>query len=393
MAKLAMNGADPIIGEKCPSWPAWDVSDIKALAEVVRSGEWERRGGNKVAEFERRFAEFLNAGFALTCANGTVALEIVLEALGIGEGDEVIVPDYTFMATAAAPIRRGARVVLVDVDPDTFCIDPRLIEQAITGKTKAIIPVHFGGHPCDMGRIMELANKHDLLVIEDCAHAHGAKWQGQCVGTFGDAGTFSFQASKTLSCGEGGAIVSDNEDLTRICRSLHDAGRVVGESVYHHDVAGTNCRMTELQAALLLAQLSRLEEQCCCRDQNGKLLTGLFSQIEGIKPQSRAPSLTRHGHYLFTFVLEADIPREAFKRALAAEGVPVQLEYPAVHAFQFIKKMGMNNGDFPVSDHLASRSVWLYHNCLLAHQGQVRLIAEAVKKVLENRGELEGIEV
>jgi len=392
MANLAISGGSPTITMGFPAWPMWNETDIGAVNEVVCSGEWEWRGGSKVVEFEKRFAEFQHAGIALTCTNGSTALETVLEALGIGEGDEVIVPDYTFMATAAAPLRRGAGIRLVDVDPGTFCIDTQLIEPAITGKTKAIIPVHFGGHPCDMDQIMVLANEHGLFVIEDCAHAHGAQWQGRHVGTFGNAGMFSFQASKTLSCGEGGAIVSNDANLMTVCRSLLDAGRVVGESVYHHELAGTNHRMNELTAALLVAQLGRLEDQCRQHDENGKLLTDLLAQIDGIKPQSRAPGLTRHGYYLFTFVLEAEVPRAAFKRALVAEGVPVQLEYPAVHTLEFIRKMGADAGKFPTSTRLASRSVWLCHNCLLADEAQIRLIAEAVSKVLANQGELAGVE-
>ncbi len=384
MEALAVNGGRAVITNKFPDWPMWDQTDIESVSDVVRSGKWEWHNGTRVPEFEKRFAEFHHANFALSCANGTVAIELVLEALRIGAGDEVIVPDYTYTATAMAPIRCGASVVLVDVDPNTFCIDPLLIERAITDKTKAIIPVHFGGHPCDMDAIMELAQKHGLYVITDCAHAHGAQWAGKYVGTLAHAGTFSFQGSKTLSCGEGGAILSNDENLMRICRSLHNFGRVIGESPYQHDIPGTNYRLGELQAALLLSQQARLEQQCRRREENGKLLTDLLSRIDGIKPQARAPSLTRHGYYLFTFIIERDIPRNAFRTALAAEGVPVQLEYTAVHTHEYIRKMGLSNGDFPVSDRLASKSIWLFHNCLLAEPEQVSLIAEAVKKVLDN---------
>jgi len=392
MAVLAVNGGEPVIKSRFPRWPICEDSDIESVERVLRSGRWEWFSGTRVAEFEKRFAGFQQVDHVAACTNGTVAIEILLEALGVGAGDEVIVPDYTYMATAGAPARRGAKVVLVDVDPDTFCLDPQLTEQAISDRTKAIIPVHFGGHPCDMGAIMGLAEKRDLHVITDCAHAHGAQWEGRHVGGIAHAGTFSFQASKTLAgCGEGGAVVSNNEELIALCRSLNNFGRVAGGWAYHHVRAGTNNRMSELQAALLLAQLARLESQCRRREQNGKLLTELISEIDGVKPQARAPGLTRHGYYLFTFILEADIPREPFRRALAAEGVLLQDAYPAIHTLEFIRKTGMDGGNFPVSDLLASRSIWLYHNCLLGDEPQVRLIAEAVRKVLANRRELDKI--
>lgn len=388
MGKLAINGGKPVIKKEFPEWPIRGGDELKAVQDVIKSGEWEWRGGTRCREFAKEFAKFQHVDFALPVANGSVAIEAALEALGVGDGDEVIVPDYTFMATAVSPIRRGAKVVLVDVAPDTFCINPDLIEKAVTDKTKAIIPVHFGGHPCDMKRIMRIADKYKLYVIEDCAHAHGAIWERKYAGTFGDISTFSFQASKTLTCGEGGAIVTNNERFMSRCRSLHDAGRKTGRSVYNHYLSGTNYRMNELQVALLLAQMTRLREQCEKRDHNGKLLTNLLSQIKGIKPQARDNRVTRHGHYLFTFILEADIPREIFKKALAAEGVLVQLEYPAVHTLEFMKKSGMNKGEFPVSDLLAARSVWLCHQMLLAGEKEVSLIAEAIHKVIENKNEL-----
>ena len=218
MKKLAINGGAPTIKKAFPAWPVWDETELQSVKSAVEGGVWGIHGP-KLVEFAEKFAAFQHVKYALPVANGSVAIEIVLEALGIGAGDEVIVPDYTFMATAVAPIRLGAKLVLVDVDPDTFCIDPQCIQEAITDKTKAIIPVHLGGHPCDMESIMILAEKYVLHVIEDCAHAHGAIWDGSYVGSFGDAGTFSLQSSKTLCCGEGGAIVTNSERLFGICRS------------------------------------------------------------------------------------------------------------------------------------------------------------------------------
>lgn len=387
MAQLAINGGDPVIQKSFPEWPVWDENDIHAVQEVIKGGVWGI-GGTKIDQFSKEFAEYHQVGYALPVANGSVAIELVLEALGIGEGDEVIVPDITFMATAAAPIRRGADMVLVDINPDTFCINPFLIEDAVTDKTKAIIPVHLGGHPCEMDTIMSIANKYGLSVIEDCSHAHGAIWNGKYVGSFGDCGTFSLQASKTLNCGEGGVIVTNDERLIDMCRSIHNAGRAAGPLDYHHYRCGTNYRMTNIQAGLLLSQMRKFDEQCKKRDYNGKILTDLLDQIDGVKPQLRDPKMERHGYYLFIFILEADIPKEKFKKALEAEGVPVQLEYPGIHILEFIRKKKSVKGEFPVSERLYNRSVWLYHHPLLSDEDTVSQIAEAIKKIIDNKNEL-----
>jgi dTDP-4-amino-4,6-dideoxygalactose transaminase len=387
MAALALRGGKPVIEKMWAGWPVWDRSETAQVQEVVESGRWGI-GGKKVAEFAARFSRFQHAKHTLPVANGTLALELALEALDIGAGDEVIVPDYTFMATVVAPLRRGAVPVLVDVDPDTYCIDPALAARRVSARTKAVIPVHLGGHPCDMTRIMALAEKYGLSVIEDCAHAHGASWDGTFVGSFGDIGTFSLQASKTLNCGEGGAVVTSSDRLYRKMWALHNAGRAPGEPDYNHYLPGTNYRITELQAGLLLAQMERLEAQCDRRDRNSVLLNGLLSGIDGVKPQGRHPKVGRHGHYLYLFTLENGIPREPFKKALQAEGVPVQLEYPALHTLECIRTRGLGEGSFPHADRAALRSVWLYHHALLGGEEQTALIAQAVKKVLDHKDEL-----
>ncbi len=292
------------------------------------------------------------------------------------------------MATAVAPIRRGIKPVLVDVEAETFNIDPKLIEDAITDKTKAIIPVHFGGHPCDMPRIMEISERNELFVIEDCAHATGAILDNQYAGTFGSIGTFSFQSSKALCCGEGGAVVTRSEDLFAILKSIHNAGRRGSEDDYNHYICGTNYRMTELQAGLLLTQMSRLEGLCNKREQNGILLNKYLCEIEGVKPQGRHSLMERHGNYLYTFILEADIPRDDFTRALRAEGVPLEEGYPPLHKLDCLKSEGVVAGSFPVSDQIADRSVWISHHALLGDGKQIALIAEAIKKVIQFRDEL-----
>ncbi len=384
---LAVHTGSPIIEKEFPRWPVWDEKDIQEIEEVIRSGIWGV-GGTRLPEFTRQFAEFQHVDFVLPVANGSIAIDLALEALGLGKDDEVIVPDYTFMATAVAPIRRGIKPVLVDVEAETFNIDPKLIEDAITDKTKAIIPVHFGGHPCDMPRIMEISERNELFVIEDCAHATGAILDNQYAGTFGSIGTFSFQSSKTLCCGEGGAVVTRSEDLFAILKSIHNADRRGSEDDYNHYICGTNYRMTELQAGLLLTQMSRLEGLCNKREQNGILLNKYLCEIEGVKPQGRHSLMERHGNYLYTFILEADIPRDDFTRALRAEGVPLEEGYPPLHKLDCLKNEGVVAGSFPVSDQIADRSVWISHHALLGDGKQIALIAEAIKKVIQFRDEL-----
>lgn len=385
--KLAIHGGTPAIQKPQATWPVWDERDVERVADVVRSGVWGIDAA-AIDAFAERFAAFQHVRHAWPVANGTLAIQLALMALHVGEGDEVIVPDYTFMATAAAPMHLGARPVLVDVDRSTFCLDPDLMEAAITDRTRAVIPVHMGGHPCDMDRIMDVATKYDLAVVEDCAHAHGAIWNDRYVGTFGDVATFSFQSSKTLAAGEGGAVVTNREGLFTTMKSLLNTGRAGMGDDYSHYLCGTNYRIGGLQAGLLLAQLERLEEQVIRRDHNARVLNGLLAEIDGVRAQGRAAQVQRNGHYLYIFILEADVPRDRFKAALAAEGVAVQLAYPPIHALQFMQARGLGHGSFPVSDEVGARSIWLLHHALLGSPEDVALIAEAVRKVLRHKEEL-----
>jgi dTDP-4-amino-4,6-dideoxygalactose transaminase len=206
MSKLAVLGGTPIRTELYPDWPVFDDRDVQAVSDVVRSGRWGGYPypGPQTAAFTQRFAEMQGGGYPVAMVNGTVTMEVALRAVGVGWGDEVLVPAYTFQATAAAPMAAGAIPVIVDIDPETYCMDPKAIEAAITPRTRAIIPVHLGAEMADMDAIMEIADRHNLVVIEDCAHAHGAKWRGKGAGTFGHFGSFSLQSSKILTTGEGG---------------------------------------------------------------------------------------------------------------------------------------------------------------------------------------------
>lgn len=309
MAKLAINGGEPIVKSGLgKSWPIFDETEENALLEVLRSGAWNRR--EKVDEVGEKFAAYQDAKYGIPLANGTVALQCALKAAGVTAGDEVIVPALTFVATGTSVVCVNAVPVIVDIDPLTYNIAPDAIEAAITPRTRAIIPVHNGGYPADMDAIMDIADRHNLKVIEDCAHAHGSQWRGKGMGSIGHLGTFSFQIGKTLTCGEGGMVITNDEALA------NSAGQV----------ANLNMRMTNLQAALLLSQLERFDEQVETRERNIAYLIKGMEAIEGIHPIPRDERVTRWCFYYwdFRFVSEefGGISRGRFLEALGAEGVP-----------------------------------------------------------------------
>ena len=246
------------------AWPVWDERDVEAVVEVVKSGRWGGYPypGPKTAELAKKFAELQGGRYAVPMINGTVTMEVALRAAGIGWGDEVIVPAYTFQATASAPMGAGAIPVLVDVDPNTYCLSAEAAAKAITPKTKAIIPVHLGSNMADMDAIMALAEEHNLIVIEDCAHAHGAKWNGRGAGTIGHFGSFSLQSSKTLTSGEGGILLCKSAEHAALAASIIDCGRPHalgggGEDENGLALQGGNYRLSELQAAMALVGIER----------------------------------------------------------------------------------------------------------------------------------------
>ena len=309
MAKLAINGGEPVVkGSLGKSWPIFDEREEKALLEVLHSGQWNRR--SKVEQVGEAFAAYQDAKYGIPVANGTVALQCALIAAGVEAGDEVIVPALTFVATATSVALVNAIPIMVDIDPKNYNISPDAVEDAITDKTKAIIPVHNGGYPADMDRIMEIAEKHGLMVIEDCAHAHGTEWKGKGVGSIGHFGAFSFQIGKTLTCGEGGMVLTNDEGL---------AGKV-------SSVQNINMRMTDLQAALLLCQLEKFDEQVETRERNTAHLVQGMRSIPGIEPIERDERVTRWCFYYWNFGYFAEefdsVPRGKFLQALSAEGVP-----------------------------------------------------------------------
>jgi len=396
---LAINGGEPFRKEPFPAWPIWDESDAEAVADAIRSGQWGI-GGGSVAKFEQAFAAYHHARHAVCLVNGTAALEVALRAIGLEAGDEVIVPPYTFIATASACLIVNAMPVFVDVEPTSYNLDPNRIEEAITDRTRAIIAVHIAGCPADMDAITAIARKHGLAVIEDAAQAVGAEWKGRRVGAIGAVGTFSFQSSKNLNSGEGGACLSDSDELAARCWSLHNVGRVKEGAWYQHPILGWNYRITQMQAALLLNQLGRLEEQAHRRSENAVYLSQLLAQIPGIAPPQPDPRVTRHAWHLYIMRYQqeawAGLPRAKFIEALSAEGIRCSPGYvplykekafsnPDVYRAAFTSASRAINYDqvhCPVTEKACrEEAIWLYQSLLLGTRKDMADIAGAIAKI------------
>ncbi|MGA8149700.1 MAG: DegT/DnrJ/EryC1/StrS family aminotransferase [Terriglobales bacterium] len=407
MSALALLGGKKAKGKPFPVWPYYDKNEERVLQEVLESRVWWRTPGTKTLEFERAFAKFHGARHGIAVTNGTAALEVPVAALGITAGDEVIVPDFTFVATASAVLFANALPVMVDVDPETYCIDPDLVEAAITPRTKAIIAVHMGGNPADLDRLVKIAKRNRLALIEDSAHAHASEWRGQRVGTFGVAGTFSFQASKLMTAGEGGMIISNNDKFEVQARSVHDCGRMPGEWFYSHFIYGSNYRLSEWQGAVLNVQLSRLDEQTKRRHENSRLLDRLLGEIPGITPQKVDERCTRNGQYAYIFHVNkkefAGASTERFIEAMNAEGIPNQASYPPLHQLHVFRngnyrkrlsgkqanaKHAFLKQKFPATKKAAWETVWIPQPALLGDPEDMHEIAAGLAKIQKNAKEL-----
>ena len=388
----------------------WDPeTDEKRVIEVLRSGIWSR--GKVVTEFEEKWAETIGSKRCLATTNGTYALITALRSLNVGAGDEVLVPPYTFIATIDAILMVGAMPVFVDTDPATFQIDADKIEEKITSRTTTILPVHILGLPADMGKIMTIARKNNLAVLEDACQAWLAEINNKKVGSFGDAGCFSFQNSKHIPIGEGGAIVSDNDEFMDRCFSFHNFGRpygkIVGTVSGEYVILGTKCRTTEYQAAIGLAQLKRLEEQTKQREKNAEYLRAQIKDIPGILPYELSENATRAVFHLFPFRYKKeqfhDLSRSKFLKALRAEGIPCSGGYSPLNNMPYLKDAFQSKNfqkvyskemlDFdgyvernqcPQNDQLCEEAVWFGQNMLLGSKSDMNDIAMAIEKVFNN---------
>jgi dTDP-4-amino-4,6-dideoxygalactose transaminase len=399
---LALRGGTPVRRTPFPSWPPVTESTVRVVTDALYEGVWSDVAGERKLAFERAFADAHDARHGLAVSNGTVSLQIALAALGVGSGDEVIVPAYTFLATATSVLNVNAAPVFVDVLPANGTIDPAAVEAAITPRTKAIMPVHFGGHPADLDALMDIATRHGIPVVEDAAQAHGARWRGKAVGSFGAYGSFSFQASKNMTAGEGGALTTNDDELAELAWTLHHCGRVRGQAWYNHVVNGGNHRLGELQCAILLDQLSIAEERMTTRTRSARILDEAFAQIEGITPLVTDERVTRHAYHIYCMRYDpaafGGLDRATFMEAMRAEGVPTSSGYIsplnrqpvfADHVFD-VRAVGLDTSDprfaygqyrLPVSESLCEEMVIFPQYVLLGDEGAVGSIPEAVLKI------------
>lgn len=403
---LASRGGAPVRSRPFPTWPIYGEAEEQRLLRTLRSGRWGRLQGSEVEGFEQRFAAMHGCTNGIAVVNGTVSLRIALIAAGVRAEDEVIVPAYTFLSTASAVVEANCVPVFVDIDLHTFNIDPAAVEAAITPRTRAVIPVHFAGQPADMDAIMAIAHEHDLFVLEDAAHAHGASHRGRPAGSIGHAASFSFQSSKNLTSGEGGIVTTSDDALAESCRSIHNCGRVPGGVWYEHHVISGNYRLGEFQGAVLDCQLDRLEDQTATRDANGRYLESRLRALPGLHPQARPDDCTRHSRHLFMLRLdpaEFGAPRTAVLGALQAEGIPCVggYGYPLYAQPLFRNtafgpylpdartRLDYSRVHCPNAERIClEQGIWLDQSLMLGAQADMDDIADAFEKVHELRATL-----
>lgn len=397
--QLALEGGQAVRRKLFSMWPSFGDEEERSLLEVLRSGSW---GGynQKVSQFEESFATLHNIRYAISCANGTVALEVALRALGIQCGDEVIVPPITFVSTATSVLLCHGVPVFADIDPTTLNISPPAVEAAITPRTRAIIAVHFGGHPADMDALTEIAKRHGLALIEDAAHAHAATWRDTPVGNFGSAGTFSFQAFKLMTSGEGGVIVTNSPELAEKIWGYCNQGRRRDSGWFEHFTLGSNYRITGFQAALLCAQLEKLPEQNRTRTENVRYLREQLREFPGITLPEDDPRVGQHPHYLVTLRYDpqgfGDVGRDLFIQALQAEGIPAQPTYPyPLYRNPLFRKDALppcrcgawkasqkyESLFLPESEQICRDGIWLEHYLFLGTKKDVDDVLAAFAKV------------
>jgi len=396
--ELAFYGGSKTVDTLFP-WPIYDETEVNAVAEVVRSGAWANPNcDGLVLEFEKEYAAFCGSKYAISCVNGSVAIRLALMACGVRPGDEVIIPPYSFIATASVVVEANCVPVFADIDPCTYNLDPIQVEKAITTRTRAIIPVHFAGQACNMDALMAIAHKHNLKVIEDACHAHGGEYKGRKLGSIGHAGCFSFQSSKNLNSGEGGIVVTDDEQLADMIASLRNVGRVKGGQWYEHHYLGCNYRMTQLQIAILSLQLKRLESQTRKRNENGLYLNTLLKSVKGITPLTRGHGETMHTYHLYIFKYDKshfnNLSKKEFALMLTAEGVPSFMGYPEPLYKQpvFQKKNFMCYAMSPEVDYTQvccpvtekacyEDAVWILQHAMLGTKEDMEKFAEAIIKI------------
>lgn len=410
---LAIKGGKPVRTDGWLEWPVWNSDAEQPMLDVLRSGNWFRMRGTKVDEFEEEYAKLIGAKRALATASGTTALETALHVMDVDAGDEVIVSPYTFIATYNVVFNQKALPVFADTDQETFLIDPNKIEEKINERTKAILPVHIFGLPANMNRIMSIAKQHSLFVVEDACQAWLAEYGDKKVGTIGDLGCFSFQNSKNLPSGEGGAITGNDDELMDLCHSYHNCGRPFGKTgsdFTGYPFLGGNKRMMEFQGVILLSQMERVKKDFDTRLENALYLDSKLKNIPGIIPYKLAEGATKSAYHIYPLRYKKehfdDLPRDKFLAALQAEGIPCSSGYEAQYNDGFMEQVLSSRGykklfseqrlkryreelhELPENDQLTQEAVWFFQNMLLAGRKDMDDIINAVRKVYENRKQL-----
>jgi len=415
--RLALLGGPKVRSRPFPPYPVLGDEERQAVLEVLEEGRLSTfiaepgehfLGGRRIREFEKAFAEYHGVAYAVAFNSCTAALHAAVVATDVEPGQEVIVPPYTFTSTATCALMQGAIPVFADVDAETFCLDPKAVETAITSLTRAIIPVHLFGHPAPMDEIMALARKRNLKVIEDCAQAPGAVYKERRVGTLGDCGVFSFQESKNMMTGEGGMLITDDEGIAEIARLVRNHGEAVMEAMkersYRSDILGWNYRMTEFEAALGLVQLRRLELQNQKRRFLAKHLSELLFGIEGLRTP-KVQEGCEHVYYVYPLLVDENrlgLSRDLFAEALRAEGIPVGAGYVrplylnplyqerrALAYRSYKGNVRYDPGICTVAEKLHFRSLLLIPVCRLpAKREDIEDIAAAMRKVICAKKEL-----
>ncbi|MBN2288382.1 MAG: DegT/DnrJ/EryC1/StrS family aminotransferase [Candidatus Glassbacteria bacterium] len=415
MAKLAIKGGTPVRSEPYPVWPVWDNREVEAVQRVVESGKWGMAQGSQVKELQSSFARYQDARFGIAASSGSTALRASLLAAGLEAGAEVIVPAYTFVASATCVLESNGVPVFADVDPETYVLDAASVEKVITERTAAIMPVHLAGIPVDMDALERLAAGRGIVIIEDACQAWGSEYKGKKMGALGLAGAFSFQSSKHITAGEGGIVVSNDEGFAERCASVVNCGRSTGGAWHTHVRLGGNYRLSELQAAVILVQLERYEKMLARRQEAARTLAGRLSAIDGIKVPVLPDYATACSWHFLALRYDPEafggLPKADFIKALNAEGIKPAHGgyYTPVYRQQFLleKNVGpydeirrhrfggkvIDYADFqcPVAERAcSSEAVWLLQNLLLAGQEGLEDIVRAVEKIRENNRELSG---
>lgn len=409
-AKPALLGGPKAHPTTFPGWPIVGKPEENALLEALRSKKWGRLNGKAVAHFEDEYKNLTGAKHCLGVSSGTSALYTAMGALDIGPGDEVIIPAYTFIATYNVVVLNYGLPRFVDTDIESFQIDANKIEGAITPQTKVIMPVHIGGSPADMGSILELGKKHNLPIVEDACQAPMAEWKGEKVGTLGLTGAFSFQSSKNLTSGEGGALLTNDKQFADACYDFHNQGRYVSDpNDPYSPTRGTNLRLTEFQGNLLLAQMTRFTEQVQRRWENAAYLTSLLNEIPGIHPAKLYEGVTKSAYHLYMFRYDKrefqQMDRSKFLKALVAEGIPCSGGYGMMNKEKYVTDLAKNKhylkvygektmsdwleqNHCPQNDQLCEEAVWFTQTMLLGSRKDMEQIAQAVQKIRKHAGDL-----